>query len=760
MWLDASDASTFTLSGNNVSVWRDKSGNANNATVEAGTPTYTSNGVVFTGSQMFNTPLSSVNNTQTLFCIFTNNSANGAFVSVKSATLNTGYHNSIVTNQQSVTRYGGTLITTGATLTQGVRYLTQTSVVGGGTSYLYLNGTQTGSATLTASVSGSSATIAIGAYYYVNGDPTPQNYFTGTINEIILYYATFTLSQRQQVEGYLAWKWGMQASLPTSHPYYNIAPNSVNLPYPANIPVSVQRQALVPSTSGFAFFNPRTVSGISLWLDGADPNANGSVPSNGGTVSTWVDKSGNGKNATASGTPTYLSGGGISFNGTNAYYTNTSFVYDLSKRSIFIVMKVNTYLQFAGVLTIIPNPSSGNDWTTTSGMPVNTDTNVLTFGGNSGGYSGNIPNTSLTTVNMYNDNMNITQGSQYLNGNLTGVPTANYTALSSSGYGLGARWLSGAMSLTYAFTGNIYEVLLYTGPLSTSQRQQVEGYLAWKWGLSTSLPSNHPYKNYPPGLSVPVSLPIISFQPATFSPKNISGNTLWLDSSDPNATGITPVVNTTISTWFDKSGSGRNSTQATSALQPTYTSSGISFSGANYLNMSDAYNMLNSSGRTYTFFVVEKRGSSNNTQFLFAGSTANNSIFFGYNANTVVAHTTAFSTDTLYTVAGWANPDPIRIWGGGYNGSVRNIVLNGTEVAYGAYSGGPILSWASPMIGYITLASINTYYTGVVYEMLFYNSYLSLNQRQQVEGYLAWKWSLQGNLPANHPFKRSPPPPN
>jgi hypothetical protein len=33
-----------------------------------------------------------------------------------------------------------------------------------------------------------------------------------------------TTTQRQQVEGYLAWKWGLQTALPTTHPYYKVRP--------------------------------------------------------------------------------------------------------------------------------------------------------------------------------------------------------------------------------------------------------------------------------------------------------------------------------------------------------------------------------------------------------------------------------------------------------------------------------------------------------------------------------------------------------
>jgi hypothetical protein len=36
--------------------------------------------------------------------------------------------------------------------------------------------------------------------------------------------AATTLEQDQQIEGYLAWKWGLQSSLPADHPFRNNAP--------------------------------------------------------------------------------------------------------------------------------------------------------------------------------------------------------------------------------------------------------------------------------------------------------------------------------------------------------------------------------------------------------------------------------------------------------------------------------------------------------------------------------------------------------
>jgi hypothetical protein len=47
------------------------------------------------------------------------------------------------------------------------------------------------------------------------------------------------------------------------------------------------------------------------------------------------------------------------------------------------------------------------------------------------------------------------------------------------------------------FDGRMMEVLIYSRGLTTTERQQVEGYLAWKWGLVSKLPSDHPYKNSP-----------------------------------------------------------------------------------------------------------------------------------------------------------------------------------------------------------------------------------------------------------------------
>ena len=58
----------------------------------------------------------------------------------------------------------------------------------------------------------------------------------------------------------------------------------------------------VPASAEFT--DPTSISGLMLWLDAQDIQADGTATTAGTTVSTWKDKSGNGKDATATGDPT------------------------------------------------------------------------------------------------------------------------------------------------------------------------------------------------------------------------------------------------------------------------------------------------------------------------------------------------------------------------------------------------------------------------------------------------------------------------
>jgi hypothetical protein len=58
-----------------------------------------------------------------------------------------------------------------------------------------------------------------------NTDPTDApSTLHGNISEILVYNTDLTSFQVEKIEGYLAWKWGLQGTLKTGHPYKGSAP--------------------------------------------------------------------------------------------------------------------------------------------------------------------------------------------------------------------------------------------------------------------------------------------------------------------------------------------------------------------------------------------------------------------------------------------------------------------------------------------------------------------------------------------------------
>jgi hypothetical protein len=82
--------------------------------------------------------------------------------------------------------------------------------------------------------------------------------FTGTISEVLYYASALTTTQRQQIEGYLAWKWGLQSTLPVSHPYYLAAPTTgaITLSNAGYLTTDASVNILLNATSNIRLINP------------------------------------------------------------------------------------------------------------------------------------------------------------------------------------------------------------------------------------------------------------------------------------------------------------------------------------------------------------------------------------------------------------------------------------------------------------------------------------------------------------------------
>ena len=91
------------------------------------------------------------------------------------------------------------------------------------------------------------------------------------------------------------------------------------------------------------------------------------------------------------------------------------------------------------------------------------------------------------------------QDTTYQNG--TALNTYTYATDISYNHNNTSQLFIGAYGTNlFVLGGNIAEMLSFTNPydMTTESRTKIEGYLAWKWGLQSNLPSIHPYFTSPP----------------------------------------------------------------------------------------------------------------------------------------------------------------------------------------------------------------------------------------------------------------------
>ena len=242
----------------------------------------------------------------------------------------------------------------------------------------------------------------------------------------------------------------------------------------------------IPMPNASTTFDPRNIPGLALWFDAADAST---ITLNGSAVSQWNDKSGGRRNivqATALNQPAYTQNGlnsraVVTFDGTSDRLLRTASDGTLTKltRSLFIVAKLTNAsgercLFDIGFYLALTQSGTTGRWY---------DPAVSTFTFPSAG--------SAYVCSIAQDS---TFGELRTNG---GTPAATGGAATSSG--TGAFGIGSIADGTGVFwQGDIAEVCYYTGKLSDSHRQAIEGYLAWKWGLSGNLPSGHPYKGGEP----------------------------------------------------------------------------------------------------------------------------------------------------------------------------------------------------------------------------------------------------------------------
>lgn len=467
LWLDGADGSTVTGT-TTMTAWRDKSGNGYTATSfsnSVAAPSWVTNAPLVGNAVQYSAGNGSVitnfvlAQTMSIFevCYSINQSSYGTFIEhgVNENT-NPGFYfymgggNNFAINTgsgQVPVNYGNVTVSNVWQMTTGIN----PDPANSSTMAYYVNGA------LVASGATQSGTTPITANLYINGRGGANSISSNSyLGELIIYDTALTASQRQQVEGYLAQKWGLTG-------------------YLTGIP------------------SPTAISGCRLWFDGADSS---SITTSGGYITQWRDKSGNGthlgvstggQNALISDS-SYTSNTVVSFPNGSVLVTGSAISYSADQTTVFVVARFISFPSAGiGMVFAFPDESGNGDY----------------------------------SIRYYNNTLNSSDGNDIGNGGRYYVNGTNSVPSSSSTY-TNYHMISSAFALTrngssrvslsstFAsryFIGNIAEVIVFSSALTSFQRQQIEGYLANKWGLRPLLPSTqpyyipHPFRSIPPYLS-------------------------------------------------------------------------------------------------------------------------------------------------------------------------------------------------------------------------------------------------------------------
>jgi len=749
LWLDGADSNaTANIS---TGVWLDKSGNAYNTTSNSGSSAFSMGSINSVSAVTFpaasasaliaNVPVASANGISAFVVASTTTNASGSsriLNSYPSGLFQVYLNGSSLPTYVGMYANASTLPAPAPTISSGVPFL-YSGTVSVANFYEWISGVSGGT-------TGVTANPFTGSSMYIGNWIAPSNVyaFTGQIGEILIYSNVLTNTQRQTVEGYLAWKWGLTSN------------------------------TFVPNTS---------ISGCTTWYDASDPAT--WIVSN-GFMQSITDKSGSGNNLNASGIggssnwPVLGSINGLPammFGTTNQGSSNTvSLAYTtnsitLGPTTVFCVAMFTGYPcvtpgsagyaqifmdNYAGQRQCFMNNGSSNTFSSNS---------LVYFEAQS---SGNYYNTPGIQVRGSNIPFLIacsytTSGSTLVWGNGNASPGSG--AATSTG---SSQWyIGGGNGGAQAINACIGEFITYNSQLTAAQRQQVESYLMSKWGIdytaslisnptnpttiySQSI-SNQPYVNITPPKYISNS-PFASLQPFTrlFQPTDIPGCVVWLDAADGTATG----GGTTITSWKDKS-SIKSTLTANGTINmttinglPAVALAGVSLTGyftggslpytGSKLTIFTACTFNGFGGLRLFSFGVSGTVDYTGSGYGFFGA-ASGPVFTGFKNAAFSAQSPIISTGTPYVTS--------YVW----DGTNANIDVNGGAVASAAQSGGnfAITNYAVG-IDIVASSADSAVWWGNVGEILVFSNALTTAQRQQIEGYLGRKWGI--SLPATHPY--------
>lgn len=235
LWFDAND-STLSHTGATFNSWTDRA-NSVVLTSSGGTaPTYTASllnglpGLTFSAGGLGNTSTTKalITNPLSIFAVMTMTAANnnhtifGARVASGTGEPTVKFRFGIDPELIAIGQPGIAESASTQTLainTPAIAEWVCPALTGGswGPIQPYITGVTGGSITAITGFSYTQAGVEI-------GNSSGSDFFVGKLHEEVILNTQASTVSRQLIEGYLAWKWGLQAGLPGGHPYLGAAP--------------------------------------------------------------------------------------------------------------------------------------------------------------------------------------------------------------------------------------------------------------------------------------------------------------------------------------------------------------------------------------------------------------------------------------------------------------------------------------------------------------------------------------------------------
>jgi hypothetical protein len=253
-------------------------------------------------------------------------------------------------------------------------------------------------------------------------------------------------------------------------------------------------------------------SALALWLDADDAST---ITLNGSNVSQWNDKSGNARHVSqAVGTAQPLrvldaqngraiirtDGGDRLENTTSNLFRNVNSATWVAVGKYPTTAPVaNGMLLFCSTPTAVSttrlgltaNPSPGGEFMSIVGRRLDGDSYATAPSS-----TPRIANSWFVEVGQANYSAG--QANHWTNGTQDLTAAEFQTAGNTSDTNPTLVAVFGPPTLAARNGTEIAEAIALHGPLSTNDRQKLEGYLAHKWGIAANLPNDHQYKTAPP----------------------------------------------------------------------------------------------------------------------------------------------------------------------------------------------------------------------------------------------------------------------